>query len=186
MVSQFHIFLTLVFCFCDFFSHPIRRKPAHDWQHPRGKQVSARTWPSVDPEREFAAGNLDRPLARHFRLKKLKKAMTPKSGKHPGPTWARFDAENDPRMHFYWSGAFLIDFERILDQFGVIFRDFQGSVTPKLLEIIVSGALGFFFNVFGTFQKERKMSWKNNSKIHHFWSKTGPLAASGAELFDFW
>ena len=59
MVSQFHIFLTLVFCFCDFFSHPIRRKPAHDWQHPRGKQVSARTWPSVDPEREFAAGNLD-------------------------------------------------------------------------------------------------------------------------------
>ena len=75
--------------------------------------------------------------------------MSPKSGKHPGADlgaiWRR-------------KRSFLMDFERILVQFGVIFRDFQGSVTPKLLEIIVSGALGLFLNVFGTFQKERKMS----------------------------
>ena len=41
-----------------------RRKPAHDRQHPRRKQVTARTVTfRVDPEREFAAGNLDGPFS---------------------------------------------------------------------------------------------------------------------------
>ena len=43
MISQFYIFRTILFFSCHFFHIQLRRKPAHDRQHPRRKQVTART-----------------------------------------------------------------------------------------------------------------------------------------------
>ena len=79
----------------------------------------------------------------------------------------------------------MVDFERILNQFGMIFRDFQGSVTPKLLEIIVSGAVRFFFNVFGTFQKERKFHEKTTPKSIILGPKPAPWQPLGPNFSIF-
>ena len=54
MVSQFNVFLTICF-----FASNFKENPHTTESTPIENKFPFAPWPSVDPEREFAAGNLD-------------------------------------------------------------------------------------------------------------------------------